>query len=151
MTRLMLILLLPVALLGCRGVSQPQTRVLDVAVSEQTAQGARIEMTVAVENRSDVPLPVRSARYEVQVEELGSFAFRELPAVTLPPNGTQTFTLAAAFADGQTSLAGRRYDVTGRLAYEPPGEVRSLLTEYGVPLPAVSFDAQGRLESPPPQ
>jgi len=63
---------------------------------------------------------------------------------TIPANGVQTVTLPAALAT-DTVEAGD-YQVRGTLVYEPPGEIRKLLTEYGVPLPSASFKAQGALE-----
>lgn len=144
---MVLAVLFAAVLVGCDGLQKPEARVTRVALAERTPEGLRVEMTVAVVNPNDTPLPVRWADYAVEVDEVGAFAFEGMPAVTLPPNGTQTFTLAAAFADGEAPVVGRAYRVSGAVGYEPPGEVRELFTQYGVPLPAVEFGARGELEA----
>jgi len=130
---------------GCRGVQKPTTRVTHVQLTEQTVEGAHVAMTVRVENPNDVGLPVRGVDYRVTVEDAGTFELDDTPAVALPPRGTQVLTLPAAFADDRRGWDGRRFRLVGTLAYQPPGEIRELLTQYRVPLPSVRFSAEGRL------
>ena len=103
----------------------------------------RVLVTVFAENPNDVALPIVRAKYEVELAGAEAFAFTDLPKATLPANGTQTINLPAAFA---TDGGSGNYQVKGQLTYEPPGEVRKLLTEYGVPLPSASFKDNGTLQ-----
>lgn len=133
---------------GCAsGLKQVKARVDSVRIDEQTDQGVRVLVTVVAENPNDVALPIVRAKYEVDVADAEPFRFTDLPAVTVPANGVQTVTLPAALAPtgGGAYADGAGYKVTGSLIYEPPGEIRKLLTQYGVPLPSASFKQQGTL------
>ncbi len=131
---------------GCSAnLRQVTTRVDSVRIDEQTDQGVRVLVTVVAENPNDVPLPIVKARYKVELSGADTFTFLELPKATLPAHGTQTITLPAAFALDGANAADLSYRVAGHLTYEPPGEIRKLLTEYNVPLPSASFKDEGRL------
>lgn len=138
-------LLAMVLCVGCSSVQRPTARVEQVAVTEQTPQGLRVEFTVALENPGDTPLPIRETRYSIELGESAKpFTFTDKTVATIPANGVQTLTFPAAFADGDAS--GRPYHLTGAVVYEPPGEFRRLLTESRIPLPFVEFSATGNLE-----
>jgi len=132
---------------GCASKLKPVAAHVDsVRVDERTAEGVRVLVMVVAENPNDVALPIVRAKYTVELPGAGAepFRFTDLPMATIPANGVQTVTLPAALAT-DTVEAGD-YQVRGTLVYEPPGEIRKLLTEYGVPLPSASFKAQGALE-----
>ncbi len=129
-------------LTGC--VSSPSAKVTDVVVEERTSQGTRLVVIVELTNPNATALPLPKADYEVSVDGAGSFSFQVIPDATLPGKGVQTIRFPAALAGGR-SLAGRSYNVSGSIFYEPPGEVRRLLTEYRVPLPSAGFSKSGTL------
>lgn len=142
------IVCLSAVLTGCSAnLHQVKARVDSVAVSEQTDEGVRVLVTITAENPNDVALPIVRAKYEVELPGSGveKFEFTDLPKATVPANGTQTITLPAAFALNGGDASSRAYKVDGHLTYEPPGEVRKLLTEYGVPLPSAGFESEGAL------
>lgn len=147
---LIAIVCLAAVLGGCSSnLRQVTTRVDSVRIDDQTDQGVRVLVTVVAENPNDTPLPIVKARYEVSLTGGagggGAFAFTELPKATLPAHGTQMITLPAAFALNGGDAVGTSYEVAGQLTYEPPGEIRKLLTEYNVPLPTASFKDEGQL------
>lgn len=130
--------------IGCAGVSKPSARVNQAVVAEQTAEGARLELVLVLDNPNDVPLPIRETRYRVEIDGVADgFEFTDKTAATMPAGDTQTLTLPSAFAG---DLSDRAYQVSGAVVYETPGEFRRLLTDSGVPLPSVSFSARGNLE-----
>lgn len=146
--RAMMVLLAAVGgLTGCQAFERPHAEVRSVAVTERTAEGARVEVTVMVTNPNDVALPVRSADYAVQIDDVGRFSFNDEPPVTLPPRGTQAITLPAAFVAGDAPIVGRQMRVSGLFRYQPPGEIRELMRDYHLPLPTVPFDATAELDS----
>lgn len=131
---------------GCAGLQRPTAQVAGVSAAERTPHGVRVEFTVALENPNDTPLPIRETRYTVDLEQAGDFTFTDKTAATIPANGVQTLTLPAAFAlPGEDGAVGRGYRITGTAVYEPPGELRRLLTESHIPLPSADFSASGTL------
>jgi uncharacterized lipoprotein len=142
-----LILSVVVALLaGCSSLQTPTGVVTAVRPTAATAEGARVEVTVELINPNDIPLPLLRTDYTVTLEGVGTFTFHDPTDRTLPAGGTQAVVLPAAFAKDGGQVGGVPYRVTGNITYEPPGEVRKVLTESGIPLPTVSFAASGRLE-----
>ena len=146
MTLLLALVLAPLS--GCLKIRSPRAHVQSVAVTGQTDEGARVEVVLRISNPNPVALPVRSASYEVVVDDLGTFSFIDHPPVTLPPRGEQVIVLPAAFLLDDTPIAGRTVRVGGRLRYQPPGELRQLMTDYWIPLPGVVFARQATLEAP---
>ena len=157
----LLMALLVVAAAGCRladrfrldRVPTPRTKVTAVKVTERTDEGARIEITVELTNPGDVALALVSAGYTVRVGGAAPVTFSSQPNRTLPAGGSQTVTLPAVLAlSGGTSGGGEPARtlpgvvVTGSIVYEPPGEIRQLLTESKVPLPSAQFRYRGQLE-----
>ncbi len=138
-------------LTGC-SVKAPTARVVAVDTDRVTEQGARVLVTVELTNPNDVALPLPKTRYRVAVEGAEPFAFETPPALALPPLETQLLTLPAAFATPDAAaMAGRPYEVTGAVTYQPPGQLRLLLSEYHIPLPTSRFSGSGTLVGTEPR
>ena len=137
---------------GCAPVQRPQTLVGEARVTEASAEGAAVAVPVSLSNPRGVPLPIREARFTMRVDaaDAAPFHVTQQLAATLPAEGGQTVTLRSAFAvaDG-ASLEGAPYVIEGTIVYEPPGEIRRLLTDSGLPLPSVRFAGQGTLGEGP--
>ena len=151
----LLLTLLAIPAAGCRladtfkieRVSKPEVQVDSVKVVDQTDQGARIEITVTLTNTADAALPLVDANYTVSVDGQEPVTFENRPNRTIPVGGTQTVVLPLVIAiSGDGPLAGRSVAATGSLIYEPPGEIRELMTESNIPLPSASFRYRGVLE-----
>jgi len=122
----------------------PRVHVVSVAVTDQTDQGARVEVVLNFKNRSDVALPLVDANYSLHVAHAGTFAMTSPVKRTLPSKGEQTVTLAAAFSTDQP-LAGRGYRVDGSVSYQLPETFIENLAEESLPLPTVGFSSKGNL------
>ena len=151
----LLIALLLTTPLGCRlaqtfkveHVPTPTAEIMAVRLAEQTDEGARVEVTVELVNRCEVALPLVNAGYTVKVGDMPRVTYTSRPNRTLPAGGRQTVVLAAAFATGGGAVrTGMPVAVSGSIVYEPPGEIRMLLTESKVPLPSTSLRYHGILE-----
>lgn len=138
-------LLLVAALAGCRFVQRPDVELLETAVTERTDEGGRLEMALRLSNPNAVVLPVPMVRYRVTVEDVGTFSVVDDPAVALPPGEEQVVTLAAAFVGNGDAWAGRRFEARGAFSYQPPGQLRVLLSQYRIPLPVTPFVFEGEL------
>ncbi len=142
-----LLLLITLAAGGC-AVQRPSARVTGVEIAEATEEGSRLLVTVVLDNPRDEPLPIRRSRYELSVDG-ETFEFTDLAAATMPAQGSQTLRLPAAVRVPAAAVGSRPYEVRGSVVYEPPGEIRDLLTDSGVPLPSVTFSQSGRLPHAP--
>lgn len=134
--------------MGCasgKSFVDPIAKVTSVRVAEQTAEGARVEVTLTLENPNDVALPLKNTRFRMVVDGAEAFVFDDPSDRTLPSNGGQTLVLPAAFATDGKAAQGADYQVRGSVTYNPPGTFRRLLTEFEVPLPTVDFSSSGQL------
>src|SRR5690606_9629360 len=133
--RVVVLILILIAMTGCGMVrstrrtltTRPPVATIDsVAVADRTDEGARIEATVLLQNPNPQEhLPLVRAEYEVSVAGK-TYAYRDVPMRTLPAaknSGHQQVVLIAAVPTGGRDLTGAAYSVTGRIFYEPPGEV----------------------------
>jgi len=145
---------------GCGSKSKTKIKVITptasaatVSIVEQTGEGARLLVSLELTNPNAIALPLHKAVYTVTVAGVaagaggagGAVTMEDVTSLTLPANGTQQLKYPlASVTDGQ-GLAGAWYTVSGTVEYEPPGEVRKLLTESGVSLPKVRFSGAGEL------
>lgn len=148
MRRVLFLLLLCLApMTGCAIVRPPDATVESVRLVGASDEGARYLVTVHLKNPNDVDLPLRKAQLSLRVAEVGSYAFDAIPNHTLPANGEQTVTLAAAMATEPGEQSAGKYSVSGHLTYQPPGEIPKLFTDAGFPRPRANFGASGDVES----
>lgn len=147
------LLVLLLVITGCRGnktkgenekVSEPTARFVGARLVSATEQGARIEISVELENPNGVSLPLVESRYTLSLGGAKAAHGVDRPNRTLPAKGRQIVLIPVA-VEGTVS-AGAAFSVHGAVAYEPPGEVRKVLTESKVPLPRVSFEGAGNLQ-----
>ncbi len=130
-------------------ISTPRARVLGVQVVEETAKGARVEVTLSVENPNAVDLPIDRAWYRLRVGG-ASHRYECVVHRTLPRGESQVLVLIAAVGKEEAGglsggLMGQAYRLDGEASYQPPGELRSLITDVRVPLPSFGFEARGTL------
>lgn len=127
-------------------VTRPGAEVKSLAVTEVTDEGARVEVTVELTNPNDLALPLRVARYTLRIESLGQTSLTDLPPVTIPAKGSRLMVLPASLPFEGGELSGQAYSFDGTVTFEPPGEVRRVMTESGIPLPSTPFRGEGTLQ-----
>jgi LEA14-like dessication related protein len=140
---------LSLPLVGCNtvgAVQEPTAQVTSVDLKQSTQYGARLDVVVTLSNPNDVPLPITKAQYDVVVEGVGQFSFKDQPHRTIPANGSQVVRLPAAIETDGRELAGVGASASGSITYEPPGEIRKLLTDSRIPLPSVGFSGRDELK-----
>ncbi len=125
-------------------VTTPTYELRGVEVVEQGERGASLRAVLVIRNPNAVGLPLRVSGVSIALEGLGSYAYDAMPAVSLPPSGEQVVLLPMAVALRRgASAEGAAYALSASLSFEPPGEVRRVLTDSGVPLPVVSVSESG--------
>lgn len=111
------------------------------AVSPAATTG---NLIVKLTNPNDTPLPLPLARYTVTLGET-TYRTDTVPNAALPALGEQRVVVPVVF-DGP---AGKAYTASGAITYVPPGEIRVLMTDLGIPLPTVSFRGSGEATGQP--
>jgi len=147
--RLLGLIFCAVAAAGCQTAAKiqpPTAQVAKVELVEQTTQGARLRLTIAMENPNQVPLPLGASQYTMVLDGDHTFSYTDRPKRTLPAGGQQILELPAAFETGGREVSGSAYTVTGTVSYRPPGQFRRLLIETGLPLPTVEYSASGTVQ-----
>lgn len=124
----------------------PSLEVVGAQVTDQSPQGARVEVAVVLSNPNNVAIQLPQTSYTVAVEDAGSYAYIEIPARVLGPKGKQAISLPAAFETDGQDVSGRSWKISGSVTYAPENYLRAFLTETGVPLPLVLFSGNGVLE-----
>lgn len=130
---------------GCAGertVQKPVVRVEAVELERQTEEGVRVGVKLELENPNDVALPLTGVFYRVEVGGK-AFAFGDRTDRTLPAGGRQRLVVAAALGGSWENVWRETVHVSGWVRYEPPGWWWRLLSESGVPHPAVGFEYRG--------
>lgn len=126
-------------------IDTPTAALVSASQTARSDEGSRLVAAVDVTNPNLVALPVIEVYYTMKVDGVGVFSFTQTGDSTLYKGGTQRLLLPAAFKTTK-DLSGATYSVDGWLSYQPPGEVRKLLTDTGWPLPRVWFSGSGRVE-----
>lgn len=127
-------------------VQSPVAKVISFKVTQQTDAGFRVEAVVELTNENRVPLPLLDIYYEISIDKVGTIALVDDANRTVPSFGKQQMTLPASFAWDGPAPAGASWTVTGRVKYDPPGELRQIMTETKIPLPDSNFHDTGKLE-----
>lgn len=139
------VLISSLTLIGCSSnLTNPTTRVTGARVVQHSEQGTRVEVEIELTNPNTTPLPLIKSDYTVSTGKGQAYHATERLNRTLPSRGKQTITLPAVFTGG-ADTGESSYSVTGSVSYEPPGEMRKLLTESRYPLPSVSVSGSGVL------
>lgn len=129
-------------------VERPGIELVDLAVTRRTPEGVAFAATVEMANANDVELPLDRMQLRLRVDGLGAFDAPSPPRVSLPPRGVRRVVLRAALpapTPADAPLGGRAYRCTVSATYVPPGEVREIGTESGLPLPVTRTSVRGTL------
>ena len=143
--RFIALLLLSTFALGCHGLTNldtPKARVTGVKIIDRSDKATRANVTVQLVNPNRTALPLTQSHYTLSIGDAEPFSYTDRLNRTLPANGSQEITLPAVFIGKPTG----EYKVNGTVTYEPPGEIRKLMTDSGIPLPFAFFDGKGTVE-----
>ena len=129
-----------------KALDTPGTAVAAVRLVESGPRAARYDIDVSIYNPNDVPLPMTFAEYELTVDG-ATYRSDALPRATAPALRRITISLPAVLVwdDDVSPPAGGTYEASGRIIMTPPGEVRRLLYEIGLPKPRMKFTGQGEI------
>lgn len=152
-TLILLAGLLALAQVGCKAYEafkEPALKPVTVdggtvKLVKQSPEAAQFEVTLTVTNPNDTPLPLTQSSLSLNIDGIGSATTSYLLHRTAPANLSQTITVPVVIVTTQQVSAGVSYATKGTVTYQPPGEIRKLLTDSNVPLPSAAFDLQGQM------
>ena len=152
----MLIVVIGLALTASTGCSS-ERKVVGKWVAAPTATVEAVELLAAspeatttanvivrLSNPNDTPLPLPMARYTVTMGG-ATYSTDTVPNATIPAKGEQRIALPVTIAGPQN----HDYSTSGWISYLPPGEIRNLMTDIGIPLPGVPFSGSGEAVGAP--
>lgn len=122
--------------------------VVEARIIDRSDDGAVVQFTIEAKNSNDKPMPLREARYSLELDGRSVFTGARSAETTLPKSRTQRFVLPAAVPASLVSSigSGARYRLVGTQTYVTPGAFAELLFDTGVSRPSVGFSAQGTID-----
>ena len=147
-----------VALIGAAGggggcatllgeTNDPTLDVVEARVGQVSEDGVVLRFVVEAYNGNDVDLPLRNARYALELDGQRVFEGVRSPEATLRRQGMQAFELPAAVEldERVRAMMGRevRWRLSGVVYYSTPGALADVLFDTNVRRPKVSFAEEG--------
>jgi len=127
-------------------ITAPTTDVLRVDLVETSAAAGQYDILVTLINPNDFELPMPHASYQLTVAG-HTYSGDAVPNATMPAQGQVNMKLPAVIHSGDLQL-GQPFEVTGTAKMNPPGQIRMLMYELGIPMPTVNFSGQGTVTGP---
>lgn len=117
----------------------------DVKLVKQSDETAQFQVTLTISNPNDTALPLIESNLALSVTGHGTASTNYLLHRTAPANLVQTVTVPVVIVTHEQVTTGTSYSTKGTITYQPPGEIRKLLTDSKVPLPSATFNLQGQM------
>jgi hypothetical protein len=130
-------------------IAMPEVKIEAVHLMDSGPEGSRYQIALAMSNPNDEALPLTFAWYALSVAGGQSeYQGDGLPNATLPAGGSIRFVLPAVVAS--SGQVGQNYQATGSIQMRPPGQIKNVFYELGLPLPRASFNGSGAVQPAPP-
>lgn len=122
-------------------ITTPEATVDRVELVDQSETAARYLIFLTLTNPNDFALPMTDTQYELAIAGTAAEAYDgdTIPNATLPGSGTIQLQLPAVVKGGTPG----QYDVSGSIRVFPPGQLKKVGYELGIPRPRVAFAAKG--------
>jgi len=139
-----------VALTGCRSVTAPTFDARSAQTTRATDSAVALEFVISADNPNPDPMPLRRVDYELAVNGRTVFSARRSPEATIPPFGTQSFTLPAVVpAELQPDDPSAPYTLTGTVRYLEPGRLNEILFDRNLRVPTAPLRLRGTITFTP--
>jgi hypothetical protein len=127
-------------------IGVPDAQVAAVRVVESSDVAGRYMIYVTLTNPNNIALPIEASDYSLTVAGK-TYKGDTPPQATVPASGSITVKLPAVIPGGG---GGGQYDVSGGLTLHPPGQIKQILYDIGVPMPQARFSGKGTAEADSP-
>lgn len=144
------LLALSAGLTGCFSDPKPPAfKVVDVGVTERTAEGVVVTFTLEGTNTNKDPLPLDSVSYSLSLDGRPTASATRQAEAELPASGVQRVRLPVAIpvspgAPEPTGTSG--YRLSGSMVYKIPGSIAEVFFDSGLRRPSVGFGEAGTLD-----
>jgi len=122
-------------------ITAPTSVVQRVALVDASDQAARYDITVEIFNPNTFEMSLTHVTYALTVDGQ-TYRTETLPNTTLSAGRVVLVTLPAVI-EGGAAGGGGSFTTSGTFQMRPPGEIRTLMYEMGIPLPTTSFSGRG--------
>lgn len=122
-------------------ITTPEATVDRVELVDRSETAARYLIVLTLNNPNDFALPMTDTQYELAIAGAAAEPYDgdTIPNATLPASGSIQIKLPAVVrgaGEGQ-------YDLSGSIRVFPPGQLKKVGYELGIPRPRVAFAAKG--------
>ncbi|MBX3406922.1 MAG: LEA type 2 family protein [Phycisphaeraceae bacterium] len=134
---------------ACASTSAPRFEFAGASVTEHTAEGVAVSITVDAYNDNDIALPLRDIDYVVEIDGRTVFRGTRSAEATLRRRGVQQIRLPAVvvLAPGERGPTGEAdIRLVGRVTYITPGKLAEILFDSGVRVPSAPVAVAGRVD-----
>ncbi|MBI1370235.1 MAG: hypothetical protein GC162_16495 [Planctomycetes bacterium] len=125
-------------------VQDPTTDIASVNLVDASEKAGKYDITITLVNPNNFELPMTFATYSLTVGER-TYEGSAIPNTTLPALSQIQFTVPAVLEG--PAAAGQNFTAEGTITLNPPGQIRQLIYELGIPMPTAHFDGQGTVQS----
>jgi len=139
-------------LVGCSAYQPPAFEVLRVDELERSEEAVVLGFTLSATNPNDQPMPLQRMKYSLMLEGQQVFEGRRSAETVVRRFGMQIIELPAVvptteFDPQRFEQTGElRYDLTGWVEYQTPGELAEVLFDTGVRRPRASLTQRGTVD-----
>lgn len=137
-------------LTGCFSNPKPPTfKVVDVAVTDRSAEGLVVTITVEGTNPNPDPLPLDDVSYSLDLQGRPSLSTTRSAEAELPGFGTQRVRLPIAIPLGESAPEPNGqsdYRFSATMLYRVPGSIAEYFFDTGVRRPSVGFAESGTMD-----
>ena len=136
-----------IAIGGCSSTSRPTFEMAEATATARTDDGVALLFTIDAASRNPDAMPLRIVRYDLRLNGERVFTGLRSPEATIPPFGTQRFTLPAVIPadrlpEGATSA---EYELSGTVTYLEPGRLNEILFDQELRVPKASIGGSGTI------
>ncbi|MFT5422888.1 MAG: LEA14-like dessication related protein [Phycisphaerales bacterium] len=132
---------------GCSSTSQPSFEIADATATARTDDGLALLFTIDAANQNPDAMPLRIVRYDLRLNGRRVFSGLRSPEATIPPFGTQRFTLPAVIPADRVpqDATSAEYELSGTVTYIEPGRLYEILFEQDLRVPKASINGAGTI------
>ena len=140
-----------IVLPACAAYQPPRFEIAGVRETESRGEARVLRFELSAINPNEVALPLREARYRLELDGVRVFDGQRSALITAPAYGSQPLELPVVVTGERFDLSRLDsgelpYSLTGSVEYQPPGQLAEVLFDIGVRRLEAPLRLRGTLE-----